>query len=320
MYGMLMPQLPSLIEPSQRCCTSTQTGILRCVPALSYLFTLYLSCLPAVLPCLSELRATSLKLCLPTGGLLFVLSPRCCPPTCVDSAVVQKDGGQLVLYNAAYSRMDAGKIEPGSPGTQESAQGYLAGEPALLVAPLAGRLLVFNSRLEHEVLPAYKHRYSISAFFYKGNPSAEIAATAPPEDSEAAVVVAVQAHDLPADSGQEAASRNPGEQLHSMPQPKAAPTSSPVAATAAHQGSGNTACQLPRIFVSIAAFRDEECQWTLRDLFLKATCPQRIFVGVVWQIDPALDQGFVRMAGGQKTAQYLKQVSCQCRFGCCDCS
>jgi len=48
------------------------------------------------------------------------------------------------------------------------------------------------------------------------------------------------------------------------------------------------------IFVSIAAFRDAECQWTLRDMFLKAAHPDRVTAGVVWQVDPVDDAAFVR--------------------------
>ncbi len=40
----------------------------------------------------------------------------------------------------------------------------------------------------------------------------------------------------------------------------------------------------PTIFVSIAAYRDIECQWTIRDLFEQAANPDAIFVGVVWQL------------------------------------
>src|SRR6266850_4847037 len=38
-----------------------------------------------------------------------------------------------------------------------------------------------------------------------------------------------------------------------------------------------------RIFVQIASYRDPECQWTLKDLFEKATNPERVFVGIAWQ-------------------------------------
>ena len=39
----------------------------------------------------------------------------------------------------------------------------------------------------------------------------------------------------------------------------------------------------PRIFVSIASYRDTECQWTVKDLFEKATHPDRVVVGICWQ-------------------------------------
>src|SRR5690606_34304 len=45
-----------------------------------------------------------------------------------------------------------------------------------------------------------------------------------------------------------------------------------------------------RIFVQIAAYRDPECQHTIRELFEKAARPQRIIVGLCLQIDRAQDQ------------------------------
>ncbi|HVV48445.1 MAG TPA: GlcNAc-transferase family protein, partial [Polyangia bacterium] len=46
---------------------------------------------------------------------------------------------------------------------------------------------------------------------------------------------------------------------------------------------------MERIFVRVAAYRDRECQWTVRDLFAKAAHPERVFVGVCWQYLPAVD-------------------------------
>ena len=45
----------------------------------------------------------------------------------------------------------------------------------------------------------------------------------------------------------------------------------------------------PRIFVSIASYRDTECQWTIKDLFEKALNPERISVGICWQFVPGDD-------------------------------
>lgn len=40
---------------------------------------------------------------------------------------------------------------------------------------------------------------------------------------------------------------------------------------------------LPRIFVSIASYRDPDCQHTVKDMFEKAAHPERIFAGICWQ-------------------------------------
>lgn len=45
----------------------------------------------------------------------------------------------------------------------------------------------------------------------------------------------------------------------------------------------------PSIFVGIASYRDTETQWTLADLFRKATHPDRIVVGICWQFVPGED-------------------------------
>ena len=55
------------------------------------------------------------------------------------------------------------------------------------------------------------------------------------------------------------------------------------------------------IFVSIAAYRDPECQWTICDLFKQADAPELVHVGVVWQVDAVEDAAFVRVAGRSKT-------------------
>eukprot|EP00933_Yihiella_yeosuensis_P047223 TRINITY_DN4295_c0_g1_i1.p1 TRINITY_DN4295_c0_g1~~TRINITY_DN4295_c0_g1_i1.p1 ORF type:complete len:683 (-),score=123.04 TRINITY_DN4295_c0_g1_i1:12-1976(-) len=47
------------------------------------------------------------------------------------------------------------------------------------------------------------------------------------------------------------------------------------------------------IFVSIASYRDNQCQYTIRDLFLKAKHPERIVVGVCFQVAPEDDDSFL---------------------------
>jgi predicted 2-oxoglutarate/Fe(II)-dependent dioxygenase YbiX/peroxiredoxin len=51
--------------------------------------------------------------------------------------------------------------------------------------------------------------------------------------------------------------------------------------------------KLPRIFVQIASYRDPECQWTIKDLFAKASHPERITIGVCWQYIPGEDDGLL---------------------------
>ncbi len=55
---------------------------------------------------------------------------------------------------------------------------------------------------------------------------------------------------------------------------------------------------LPRIFVSIASYRDQETPHTLRDMFAKAAHPQRIFAGVLWQVVPGEDDDCVEVPAG----------------------
>lgn len=45
-----------------------------------------------------------------------------------------------------------------------------------------------------------------------------------------------------------------------------------------------------RIFIQIPGYRDTECQWTIKDALEKAKYPERIFIGVCWQLDPEHDQ------------------------------
>lgn len=64
-----------------------------------------------------------------------------------------------------------------------------------------------------------------------------------------------------------------------------------------------------RIFVSIASYRDPECQWTLASLFKNADYPDLTYVGIVWQYKPDLDTGFVRLAGDQKWINHVSLFS-----------
>lgn len=66
---------------------------------------------------------------------------------------------------------------------------------------------------------------------------------------------------------------------------------------------------LARVLVCIASLRDPETRWTLRDVFVQAAAPERVFVAVAWQVDEEADAGLMRMAGGTRTAHFASQVS-----------
>lgn len=72
----------------------------------------------------------------------------------------------------------------------------------------------------------------------------------------------------------------------------------------------------PRIFVSIAAYRDSECQWTLRDLFEKATFPERVFPGVVFQYLPDKDQHCFQFETRPEQVRMLKLHALESRGAC----
>ena len=59
----------------------------------------------------------------------------------------------------------------------------------------------------------------------------------------------------------------------------------------------------PRIFVSVASYRDPETPHTLRDLFAKATHPERLFAGVLWQVVPGEDDDCIEVPASVMPAQ-----------------
>ncbi|KAJ1459658.1 GlcNAc-domain-containing protein [Pelagophyceae sp. CCMP2097] len=150
------------------------------------------------------------------------------------------DGSERRIFTAVYylNREAAGGALrlylPAGAWTADGA-GYFDVQPKL------DRLVIFDARLEHEVLPNLGNdRFALTQWWYG---SATKETRAPP----ASVGVA-----LP------------------LPPPGAARADE-------------------KIFVSIASYRDRECQHTLRSLFAAAAKPGNVFVGVVAQYDPLLD-------------------------------
>ena len=246
---------------------------------------------------------------------------------------MQEHGGQLALYNSAYQGPLLGA-------------GYLSGEPAVVVAPLGGRLLMFDSHLDHEVLPAHHQRLSITAWFYDNNSSSSggggeggggrqgggggVAAGAGgggalgAESQQAAIAVEEAAAVEVAGTtvGRQPEGRGepevlPGQESATGTEPQAAvkvpSASSTIPPPAAVARSASVIPSVlhasrPRIFVMIASFRDPETQWTLRDVFKQAAAPERVTVGVVWQVDKEQDAGLTRVAGTKALGDVSKQV------------
>lgn len=74
---------------------------------------------------------------------------------------------------------------------------------------------------------------------------------------------------------------------------------------------------LPKIFVSIASYRDPECQFTVRDLFLKAAHPERVRVGICWQYEPEQDQDcFIIESPYPQQTRVLRYLAWESKGGC----
>ena len=50
-----------------------------------------------------------------------------------------------------------------------------------------------------------------------------------------------------------------------------------------------------QILISIAAFRDAETRWTVQDLLQKASKPDRLRIGIVWQVDAASEADMMEL-------------------------
>ena len=71
------------------------------------------------------------------------------------------------------------------------------------------------------------------------------------------------------------------------------------------QGPANSPSE--RIFISIAAFRDPETRWTVKDLLRKASKPDRLRIAIVWQVDTASESDIMELP---VSASQKSQVRC----------
>jgi hypothetical protein len=155
---------------------------------------------------------------------------------------VARDGGDLALYlpadagGVAYCLSAAAAADAAPPPPPQ---------PALRVAPLPGRLVIFDSVVEHEVLPvtapAGSARVALTAWFHGGGGGDQARLPSPPRPLPPPSAL------LP-------------QQQPSLADDLAAP-----------------------ILVTIASYCDPETSWTIRDVFQKAADPGRVRCAVVWQ-------------------------------------
>lgn len=140
------------------------------------------------------------------------------------------------------------------------------GHCATVVPPLGGRLVVMDSRLLHEVLPAGAERYALTAWFSRASPPRQQRRQAQEQQQPLS-------RQLPVQKGQAAGAtvQKPCEVRHheQAEWPGRQPAPAPALDAAAVTSPG---C----IFVSIPAYRDSEAQWTMADLFAKAAHPGRV--------------------------------------------
>ena len=130
------------------------------------------------------------------------------------------------------------------------------------VIPYSDRLVLFRSDLvEHEVLPSLRReRTAITVWIY-GDIKPGVAAS----------------HDFSAHFGNKAPRKGFSHQPRTIRNP---PLPLPI--------TSNSSCSdddRPRIFVTIPAYRDPETNQTICSLYETAKYPDRVFVGVVWQVD-----------------------------------
>ncbi|OQS06987.1 hypothetical protein THRCLA_01000 [Thraustotheca clavata] len=141
---------------------------------------------------------------------------------------------------------------------------HLANNQTWDVAPHLDTLVVFRSTdVYHEVLPAIKDRMAFTIWYYGSN-----------DNSSTNSIKTIEA-----------------------PAPLPNPTA-PIQQQNTIEDQEN-----PTIFVSIASYRDSECQPTVENLFATAKYPKRIHVGICMQTTSEDDVAFLK-----KPSSWIKNV------------
>ena len=144
------------------------------------------------------------------------------------------------------------------------------------IAPVAGRLVVFNSTVvEHEVMPAFSPRLAIT--FWASGTGAHYSGDVKKSVYNGAIYSSTTTE------GQAPGNMTDEPLLHELSLSARTSRRLPLPLPAP---AFNKLTSLPRIFVSIAAYRDSELQHTIRDMYRQCVHPERVYAGVVWQGEP----------------------------------
>lgn len=181
----------------------------------------------------------------------------------------QGDGGELVLHPPPHEASFASVDDRQAP----------LNEPSFVVEPIAGRLLLFRSEIEHEVLSTRKSRWAITTWFsIDGDgpapplrPVRSLLPSDPPPALCTARPSALSVTQMSSSHGSQNGNARRGEDGRS---------------TGSQMPEVDDGAMAPTIFVSIAAYRDAECQHTIASAYCSATLPSRIWVGACVQRDP----------------------------------
>lgn len=173
------------------------------------------------------------------------------------------------------------------------------------IDPKGDRVVLFRSdELEHEVLPSFATRYSLTMWMYGTVDSIASASGTEAPDNERGAVAGASASPPPpppiavvsTQPGTAVPGATVGATAGAQTSAGAGGGAPSAAATAAATTAAGIAGSRPRIFVSIPSYRDPECQLTIKDLFDRAAHPERIVVGVCWQYDHEKDTGCFEVA------------------------
>ena len=252
----------------------------------------------------------------PGNGTGYVRHRDAYPPS-LDSYTNLKDRKEdyrqlTVIYylNRHWTPQAGGKLRLYSrhPAASSSTDGLAEAEIHWDIEPVIDRLVIFRAdRIEHEVLPAYRERLALTTWMYgcsHGHSSGQLVKssgrrnTEENEKNSKSGLEKSTTQDYNATIGREI--EDHVESTTVAPKVQLTSPFSHVSILSGKKPSNyveatrQTRCALPislplsrhgsrTIFVSIASYRDSECQHTLLDLFATAYNPYRVFVGVVGQ-------------------------------------